>query len=238
MVEKSKILSEISRLADLNGGVPLGRLKFASETGIGEAGWRKYWVRWNDAVKEAGFSPNLKTSSYSEEYLLERYVDLIEELGHFPVSAELRMKARLSDFPSEKTLSKLGSKSVIASKIIAFAESRDVPPHVIEICRDISQEESVLTDASSENPKPDGYVYLLKMDKHFKIGRSNNFDRRKQQIDTKLPAKTDMVHVIKTDDPEGIEYYWHRRFSEKRRNGEWFELNVNDVRAFKRRKFM
>jgi hypothetical protein len=44
--------------------------------------------------------------------------------------------------------------------------------------------------------------------------------------------------VIRTDDPSGIELYWHLRFGANRKNGESFDLDRSEVAAFERWNFM
>jgi hypothetical protein len=83
-----------------------------------------------------------------------------------------------------------------------------------------------------------GFVYLLRSGRFFKIGRTNALGRRERELVLQLPEKANVVHHIRTDDPVGIEAYWHKRFEARRWNGEWFELDSADLKAFRRRKFM
>ena len=83
-----------------------------------------------------------------------------------------------------------------------------------------------------------GVVYLLKAGPFYKIGKSIDGQRRCDQITLQLPYSVELLHMISTDDIHGIETYWHRRFIDKRANGEWFLLSDNDVILFKSRTSM
>ena len=93
-----------------------------------------------------------------------------------------------------------------------------------------------------EQPRPTvvacGYVYLLRSGTHYKIGKTRDLESRIDQIRLQLPWPVEVVHKIETDDPDGIETYWHKRFSEKRENGEWFDLTSDDVAVFMWRRRM
>jgi hypothetical protein len=54
-VTKLYILQEIKRTTQANGGRPLQKIEFESETGIKRYHWYGvYWARWSDALREAG----------------------------------------------------------------------------------------------------------------------------------------------------------------------------------------
>lgn len=78
------------------------------------------------------------------------------------------------------------------------------------------------------------FVYLMKSGRHYKIGRTNSPGRRSWELGIKIPIPPQTIHSFETDDPVGVEAYWHKRFEAKRGEGEWFNLNADDIAAFKR----
>lgn len=235
---KDTILSEIRRLAEENGGKAPGKVTFQREAGISESDWYgKIWLRWNDAIVEAGLKPNEKQERLSSDLVLQKYIEVCRHYGKIPSSAELRYYARnASDFLSHNTFSKhFGNKT----DLIAALRNWAIEHNEVDLIGILPHEKAA--GAKPLEPRIDGpregWVYLLQSGAHYKIGRSDEIEKRVKQISTALPEKVKLVHAIRTDDPPGIEAYWHRRFDDLRANGEWFGLKASHVKAFKRRKF-
>lgn len=239
MVTKKHIIEEIQRTATENDGKPLGRNRFLQETGIREGDWLgRYWARWGDAVAEAGFQPNTLMERTDDDFALELLAIETRRLGHMPTYAELRMRRRQDqNFPATGVYERLGPKAKLAERLATFCKERpefaDIQELIEPLLGVVEEEEAeVADDAEAE----DGFVYLLKSGRHYKLGRTNSLGRRGYELAIQLPERATEVHAIRTDDPAGIENYWHKRFADKRKNGEWFELSAADVRAFKRRR--
>jgi hypothetical protein len=220
--------------------VPLGRAKFLRDTGIKESDWYgRYWIRWGDALREAGFAPRKWQDAYGEEVQIEAFIGLMRELGRFPLHGDVRLKRRSDPaFPSHNTFNRFGSKSQFASRIVEYCSGRMGCHDVIEFCSEVRPSHEPDRTESKVPDEVVGFVYLLKSSRYYKIGKSNAIGRRERELAIQLPDKARTVHVIRTDDPSGIETYWHARFATKRKRGEWFELDGSDVKAFRWRTFM
>lgn len=238
---REDILAEIRRTTKENGGKPLGTQRFRTETGIKTSDWQgKFWARWGDALIEAGFQPNQLQGPRSEEDLLGALASFVRELGHFPVANEIKLKARTEvGFPWHNTFAKFGSKQSLAGRLLDFCRKRG-HEDVASICDGVvsraGRSTSTVEDGHTGATKQLGYVYLIKHGtrREYKIGRTNNMLRREGEIGIELPERIEPIHVIQTDDPAGVEAYWHRRFADKQLRNEWFELTTDDVKAFKR----
>lgn len=234
---KQQILAQIKRMAEANGAPPGIRL-FERETGIKESDWfPSLWLRWGEAVTEAGYSPNKMVKGIEDEVLLEQFALLAQKLSRLPLQGEMMRESKTNPaFPTEKTYRRFGGKHGLIKAAAAFCKERPAFADVFEMCEawghGAAKVESLQTTAKVEV----GYVYLLQhgSKREYKIGRTNNALRREGEINIELPHGVEPLHVISTDDAAGVENYWHRRFAAKRLNGEWFALTGDDVRAFKR----
>lgn len=239
-IKKDYILSEIKRTASQNGGIPLGSARFELETGIKPSDCLGvYWTRWSDALQDAGFEPNEMQGAYDKDFLLGKLADLALELSRVPVRNDLKLKRRNdSSFPSWNVFSRLGSKTELTTLLGDYCKTNSKYASVISWCVQTPMADSDTEDTPHEEELSFAYVYLFKSGRYYKIGKSNSAGRREYESGIQLPERIVTIHVIRTDDPTGIEEYWHKRFALKRKNGEWFDLDASEIAAFKRRKFM
>lgn len=84
--------------------------------------------------------------------------------------------------------------------------------------------------------KAPGYVYFVQeyMTGSFKIGKTKQIDRRMNVFNVKLPFENQLIFLIKTADHHQTELAFHRYFSDKRLEGEWFSLTRDDLAWIKK----
>jgi hypothetical protein len=246
MRDKQIILSEIGRTAALNAGKPVGVRRFQTETGIAEHEWRgSHWARWGDALSEAGFAPLEWNTGSSVEEILGVMAKIVRQYRRYPTVSEILIEKKKDEtVPTPKALRrKLGAKAEAIERLRDYCASSEEYADVSAI---------LAMEVTGAIPAPDhrrrvetnksastSCVYLVKSGKLYKIGYSENHWRRKSELHKQTSEGITEVHTISVvDDAPGIERYWHERFKDKRRHGEWFDLSAEDIRAFKRRKSM
>lgn len=230
---RARVLAEIGRIARENGGAPPGMLQFASKSGIRKSAWvGRIWPRWSDALKEAGFAPHPANPRLNDDDMLAAIAEAARAIGRIPAENDLVFqRAAGRRIPCHQTyLHHFGGKEGTLLRLKRWAEATPERADVAAMLAGVE-----------EPPVPamrcKGTVYLLRCGRWFKIGCSTMVRERVRVLQQGLPEAARLVHVIHTDDPHGIESYWHRRFAKKRVRGEWFRLSRDDVAVFRQRKF-
>lgn len=225
------VLSEIRRIAAENGGRVPGSETFNRMTHLSHSYWKgEIWLRWSDAVREAGLVPNVKNSRLDDGQLLLDLAVAIRKFGHIPTTAELRNYRKSARLSIQKTyIDHFGGKRAMLGRLKSWVRDRPEWADVAELLADVSDDERAA-------PSPAGAVYLMRAGPLFKIGCSRKPEQRTRRVASGVPAEAVVIHMIETDDPYGVEGYWHRRFADKRAHGEWFRLSADEVAAFRARK--
>ena len=74
-----------------------------------------------------------------------------------------------------------------------------------------------------------GYLYILNCKNIYTIGVSRNVENRITQL-TKMPYEIKCEYKKWVYNPYHVEKFFHETFEHKRVNGEWFNLDANDLR--------
>lgn len=94
-----------------------------------------------------------------------------------------------------------------------------------------------------DSPFPEGnapgYIYFVQehMNGTFKIGKTKHIEKRMNVFGVKLPFKNELIYLIKTGNHHQSEVAFHKHFFHKRLEGEWFELNQEDITWVKEQKY-
>lgn len=231
---REDILKSIQRLAKEKGKTPSEK-DFYAYAAIGIYDLKKNgWAFYGELVNEAELPPNkFDKTKYSHNELCEMFIEVIREKNKWPQRGVLDVKHHKDpNFPDSSTFyKKLGLTGDLAKTILEYIDDKKEYDDVIQICKAILVKFDI-DDSKSKAGDKIGFVYLYKMGKVYKIGKTYNPIRREGELEIQLPEKAEPIHNIKTDDPSGIEAYWHKRFESKRKNGEWFNLDNRDIKAF------
>lgn len=239
-MNKADVTRRLVELARERGG-HIGFQAFLDETCIKQAWLRgqPWFTGWNSLLDELGLqTKRFEVARSDPSDIASAVAHLIARIERWPTDDELRReRATNRSFPSIKVVARIRRSGELARLIVALAESQPSLKPAARIAATQLQAQPPSAPALPTE-RVRGYVYLLRSGRRFKIGKSSDPSRRYREVRLELPEETHQIHTIATDDPAGIEAYWHARFAAKRvRNTEFFELDAEDVRAFKRRTY-
>jgi len=234
-LSKESIISAYNDLVKKEGRA-IGMGVFQRETGISSYYWNGgYWRSWSAFQTDIGHTPNSKTPKTPDEVVLCHFAELALEKNAVPTQGDLVLKKKSDpSFPDKAVFRRWGGHEALLTQVATYIEDKVRFAPLKEL---FASRGANALDRRLETFAIKGFVYLLRSGKNYKLGRTNAAGRRLRELAIQLPENPDTVHVIETDDPEGIERYWHSRFAEKRKGGEWFTLSQEEVRAFKKRRF-
>jgi DNA-binding MarR family transcriptional regulator len=74
-----------------------------------------------------------------------------------------------------------------------------------------------------------GYVYIIKSEYGYKLGKSKKIEDRLSLFNVKLPFKIDVVGYYMVKNMSKMETYLHKKYNHLRLEGEWFNLSKEDL---------
>lgn len=204
---------------------------------------KKAILAYNNKQRKITFSEKMETGKELEDIEREKAKKRQKELANshgkdpdrnFPKRGQSRSKvAQKIGIGSGETYRK-------AKKI--WTEKKEGSQKVEELVKKLDEGKETIYGAYKKIKNKENYniesgsIYLLKgnsCNKYYKIGKAQDPISRTDTLTVKLPFEVELIHTVKSDQHSKLESFLHRKFSDKRVNGEWFDLNQDDVEYIK-----
>jgi len=83
-----------------------------------------------------------------------------------------------------------------------------------------------------KKPTKHTHLYVISAGDLFKIGITNNIERRMKALQTGNPHPLQLEYLDERKNPQKAEKYLHREFQKNHVHGEWFEnITLKDIRT-------
>lgn len=93
----------------------------------------------------------------------------------------------------------------------------------------IKKADELIQLTSAKNIEKLGFVYLIKSKLGYKIGYSKEIHNRNKIFNVKLPFQWEFAKIFCLQDYKLFEKFLHNIFVDKKLNGEWFDLDEEDL---------
>jgi hypothetical protein len=108
-----------------------------------------------------------------------------------------------------------------------------IQQHCYDFMKEVLMDEAIRLKAVKQlsltlDTEQEDYLYIIENNGMYKIGYSSNWDKRLKAYKTHM-GSVNLVYVTKQIDCFDLENYLHGLFIDKRVNGEWFELDEDDL---------
>lgn len=167
-MDRQQIVAEIKRLALENGGQPPGRQAFENATGAKMSEWYPHiWLRWGDALAEAGYAPNSLQEGRVTKSL---YTDTSRSQGSWE---DFRLRVSFVEKPertrhfSHSAFERFGGKEKLLDAVAAYCQKAGGLDDILTLCGSRNGVPSHGTATRKREPKiPAEFVYLIKNRTH------------------------------------------------------------------------
>lgn len=110
-----------------------------------------------------------------------------------------------------------------------YPENPDIASTYTEVVSELLEEGYLHIVGVPPDTEEAGYIYVIQSGDHYKIGRTNDLDRRMGELKLQPPQPPRTIMAIAVGNAPAAEKSLHQYFAPRRTNGEWFQLTPEEL---------